>query len=320
MKDEKLQAYIDELTQRGKIKVITPASKGNIPVLAASGLSLAEAWENSLLALYANGGSIRTQYDKKDSKGEFIDPPSLDCSMTMVIEAPLSEPMIHRCFPGGLDALEEYRQEICDGIKDHWIRDKNNPDDKRWEYTYHERLFAYKVPGVKEPINQIEKLIVMLTTYPETRRAQAITWQPWEDLGIGDPACLQSLWFRMQRDEMQVMRLNTNMRFRSRDSYDAAFMNTFAFIQLIDRIRSKVESRINETVLLGRFVDESDSYHIYGSRLDDFRNRFLKRVREKSFEDRTWTMNYARPIFEEAKPVIAEKIRKQDSQNLQHKK
>ena len=119
---------------------------------------------------------------------------------------------------------------------------------------------------------------------------------------------------------MQVMRLNTNMRFRSRDSYDAAFMNTFAFIQLIDRIRSKVESRINETVLLGRFVDESDSYHIYGSRLDDFRNRFLKRVREKSFEDRTWTMNYARPIFEEAKSVIAEKIRKQDSQNLQHKK
>ena len=36
---------------------------------------------------------------------------------------PSSEPMIHRDFPGGFDDLQEYVMEVCDGIKDHCVRD-----------------------------------------------------------------------------------------------------------------------------------------------------------------------------------------------------
>jgi hypothetical protein len=35
-------------------------------------------------------------------------------------------------------------------------------------------------------------------------------------------------------------------------------------------------------------VDIADSYHIYGSDHKEFRDRFLKSVNERSFEQRTW--------------------------------
>lgn len=51
----------------------------------------------------------------------------------------MSEPRIHRAFPGGIVELEAYRQEVVEGIHDHWV----NPAEGKWEYTYHERLTAY---------------------------------------------------------------------------------------------------------------------------------------------------------------------------------
>jgi hypothetical protein len=35
-------------------------------------------------------------------------------------------------------------------------------------------------------------------------------------------------------------------------------------------------------------------------------------LRERSFEDRTWTREFAQPFFDEAKPVIAAKVAAQD--------
>ena len=61
---------------------------GNIPVLTVEGDGLAEAWENSLVSVYQNGCEIKTEYDKPD------DPESRDCSMTVVVRSPLTEPMI----------------------------------------------------------------------------------------------------------------------------------------------------------------------------------------------------------------------------------
>jgi thymidylate synthase len=222
--------------------------------------------------------------------------------------------MIHRAFPGGLDALEEYRQEVLDGIKDHWCRDPNDPADQRWEYTYHQRLFAYSVPGLDRTFNQMEQVVAGLKQNPHSRRQQAITWKVWEDQGIHDPACLQSLWFRVLPDEDGVYTLNLNVRFRSRDAYDAAFMNCFALVLLMERVAAQLAEASGREVRLGRYVDESDSYHIYGHRLADFQARFLKQVQARSFEDRTWTLEFAEPMFEEARPGIAEKIRRHDAE------
>ena len=155
---------------------------GGIPVLHVEGDCIARAWENSLLELYHKGCDIKTQYDKPD------DPPSKDATMIITIADPLKEPMIHKDFPGGPEDLQEYVMEVCEGIKDHLVRDPNDPEDTRWEYTYHSRIFAYDVPN-EETFDQIEIMCQKLAKTPYTRRAQAITWKVWEDNTCYDPAC-----------------------------------------------------------------------------------------------------------------------------------
>lgn len=303
-----MAAIADEKSAAGAINVLVPDGDGQIPVLCAKGRCIPEAWENSLIALFAWGTLLETQYDKPG------DPPSRDCTMTMIIENPLGEPMIHRSFPGSLEDLEEYRQEVVEGIKNHWIRNPDDPEDNRWEYTYNERMTAYKVPGIEKPVDQFEGMAHALAESPITRRAQMVSWQCWKDLGAYDPACWQSLWGRIMRNDDGVAHLNLNMRFRSRDAYKAAFMNDFAFIDLSRKLANRVSELRGEEIRLGRFIDQSDSYHIYGSYFEEFFNGFIKLLFARSeFEDRTWTSNFAAPFFEEAQPLIKRKIAEQDS-------
>ena len=93
-----------------------------IPVLMAEGDCIAQAWENALVLLYSSGCDIKTQYDKPD------DPPSKDATMIVTVPDPLAEPMIHRDFPGGFEELQEYVMEVCEGIKDHCVRDPERPE------------------------------------------------------------------------------------------------------------------------------------------------------------------------------------------------
>src|SRR5512136_1024166 len=152
-----------------------------IPVLHVEGDGIARTWEQSLIELHGKGCDLRTEYDKPG------DPPSKDATMVMVIADPLCEPMIHKDFPGGPVELQEYVMEVCEGIKDHLVRDPDDPKDTRWEYTYHQRLFQYAVPTVN-PFDQIEILSEKLARAPHTRRAQAISWKVWEDNDCYDPA------------------------------------------------------------------------------------------------------------------------------------
>jgi len=292
---------------------------GDIPVLMVSGPTLALAWERSLLELWEKGCDIRTDYDRRDSSGEYLDPPSKDCSMCVVVEDPLGEPMIHRCFPGGLEDLEEYREEVVEGVKDHWVRDPSDPTDTRWEYTYHGRLFSYQVPGLQEPIDQVESSILdTLSRSAHSRRAQVITWQPWVDSKFEHPPCLQSIWCRLHADETGNPRLNMNVRFRSRDAYDAAFMNMFALIHLQEKLADILSRRLGRPVKVGRYVDWSDSYHIYGRKMDEFRQLFLRQIQKRSLADRTWTRQSSMPDFERAREEVARKIRRQDENRPRH--
>jgi thymidylate synthase len=276
---------------------------GNIPVLFVEGEGLAEAWEKSVISVYKNGCDIKTEYDKKD------DPPSKDCSMTIVVKNPLAEPMIHRDFPGGFNDLQEYVLEVLDGIKDHLIRKSaDDPDDTRWEYTYHQRLFEYAIPGMNDIYDQIDMMSKKLAETPYSRRAQAITWKVWEDNFCNDPACLQSIWCRLLQDEnSDRWYLNTNIRFRSNDAYKAAFMNMFAFVQLQLKIAESISDLSGKQVILGRYVHQADSYHIYGSYFNDFKERFVKALETRSFEERTFRYVDIKILMDEAIPEILEK-------------
>ena len=270
-----------------------------IPILEARGESIARAWENSLITLYRKGCDIKTQYDQPD------DPPSKDATMLLVVDDPLAEPMIHLDFPAGFEELQEYVMEVCDGIKDHCVRDPEDPEDTRWEYTYHQRLFQYDVPDLA-PTDQIEQICRKLSQAPYSRRAQAITWKVWEDNTCYDPACLQSIWCRITEDDDQSV-LNMNVRFRSNDAYKAAFMNIFALVQLQHRIAQRIENLSGIAVHLGRYCHLADSYHVYGNNLREFESRFLQALEKRTFEGRTMRYADVRNIMEQARPGILEK-------------
>ncbi len=318
--DKVLKEKYYALEKQGRIGEIGNFIGGDIPVLYSSGENLAEAWENSMIALWNKGISIRTQYDQKDSKGNFVYPPSIDSSMTMVVENPNSEPKIHKCFPAGLDTLEEYRQEVVDGLKNHWVRNPEDPNDNRWDYTYNQRLENYNIPGIEKPINQLEEVAQKLAKSPITRRANMITWQPWEDNNIGDPPCLQSLWGRIFEDEKGNEKLNMNIRFRSRDGYKAAFMNTFAFIDYANNLAKRISELRGKEVSLGRFVDQSDSFHIYGNDIEDFyqfANALVKRdfYSKNDSKSRTYRSDSSdvQEAFKYARLEIPKKIAEYDS-------
>ncbi len=270
-----------------------------IPVLSVEGDCIARAWELSLIELHQKGCELKTEYDKPE------DPPSKDATMFITIADPLKEPMIHKDFPGGPLELQEYVMEVCEGIKDHLVRNPEDPKDTRWEYTYHQRLFQYSVPSLK-PWDQIETLCRKLAKTPHTRRAQAITWKVWEDNDCYDPACMQSIWCRILEQGGESV-LSMNVRFRSNDAYKAAFMNIFALVQLQQRIAMRISELTDRAVAIGRYVHMVDSYHIYGSYFREFEGRFLGALQKRSFEQRTLRYADVRDMMEEARPAILEK-------------
>ena len=273
-----------------------------IPVLHVEADCIARGWENSLLELHRNGCTIRTQYDKPG------DPPSKDCTMILTISEPLHEPMIHKDFPGGPEELQEYVMEVCEGIKDHLVRNPEDPADTRWEYTYHRRLFVYDVPGFK-PFDQIETMCRKLAEVPHTRRAQAITWKVWEDNVCFDPPCLQNLWARLSEENNEWV-LSLNARFRSNDAYKAAFMNIFALVQLQKKMAERISAIADRPIKVGRYCHIADSYHLYGSTFKEFEGRFLGALNKRTFEQRTMRYEAVRDMMEQARAAILDKAKR----------
>jgi thymidylate synthase len=232
------------------------------------------AWEKAVLACWAGGERFPTEYDKPG------DPNSRDVSALIHVTKAFEEPRIHRAFPGGLDDLEKYRSEVLYGVHDHWI----DPAAGKWEYTYHERLRAYRVPG-GDVYDQIDGVIRKLKAVPYTRRAQAVTWQVWNDMNIDDPACLQRMWFRISGGKLHM-----NIHIRSNDAFKAAFMNMYAFTELQREVAAAVG------VEPGEYMHIADSFHIYGSYFQEFEG-FLKTVAERDVKDRVFTTAFARDFF-----------------------
>jgi len=287
----------------------------NIPVITVSGKSLAETYEKALINLYEKGTRFKTQYDKPG------DPLSIDCTMNMTIEEPETDPMIHMAFPGGIDDLKEYVLELK-GYKNHWVKNMNDKNDTRWEYTYHGRLKDYGVwkdlvEGKSTEVgpfkvDQIESVINKLSEQPFTRQAQMITWMPNLDNECYDPPCLQSLWYRILEDEEGIYWLNCNIRFRSNDAWGASFMNMFGFIQFSKEvIAAGIAEKTGKTVKLGRLNWQADSYHIYGKDIQAAKERLFDRVDEMAFEERTMPFNdpFIREMYENAEPVVIQKIK-----------
>jgi len=278
-------------------------ANGDIPVLFVSGENLPDAWEKAVLAVYDNGVRIRTEYDKPG------DPPSLDATVTVEVRRPMDEPRIHKNFPGGPTELEVYRQEVVDGIHDHWI----NPAEGKWTYTYHQRLFAYRAAAARpnsdestqlRAVDQVEYMIRKLAAAPHSRRAQAVTWIPHFDPGTDDPPCLQRIWARLSPGDGGYA-LNLNTHWRSRDLYKAWFMNVFALTDLQGRIARRLAELMGVPVTCGRYVDVSDSLHIYGSYRNEDLEAEIVKMRSTPYTERAWNTSVLEFMFEEARRNLA---------------
>ncbi len=256
--------------------------------------TLPEGWEKAVVACWEQGDVIATEYDQEG------DPASRDCTAMIAVRDPMAEPRIHRAFPGGLDDLEVYRQEVVLGVHDHWV----DPDAGKWSYTYHQRLFDYDVhdaSGAEQRIDQFAHIIDKLAEAPHSRRAQAITWKVDVDPVVEDPACLQRVWFRAYGDEL---RLNVHMR--SNDAFKASFMNMWAFADLQRYVAEELSKRLGREVKVGAYTHIVDSFHIYGSYFAEFEG-FLKTLESRTFEERVWdsTEDFVQECFEEGKRRLA---------------
>lgn len=284
----------------------TIAVNTDIPVISIIANCLPEAWEKTVLAVWEKGLEIKTQYDKATV------PPSKDATVMVTITNPLSEPRIHKNFPGGPAELESYRQEVVNGIHDHWI----DPAAGKWTYTYHQRLFAYcpqqdlrnpdrSARGGFDKVDQIQYMVDCLSQASHSRRAQAITWMPTADPATDDPPCLQRIWCRLVGDAQGELSLNMNSHWRSRDLYRAWFMNVYALTDLQRIIAARISENIGQNVSVGRYVDISDSLHLYGAYLEDVAKE-VEKMRQSPFTERAWETTH--PAFEMMTNEAREKL------------
>ena len=193
-------------------------------------------------------------------------------------------------------------------MHDHWI----NPAAGKWEYTYHERLRTYAVPGAGL-FDQIAAAVAKLRSAPHSRRAQAVTWQVWNDMKVSDPPCLQRLWFRIGAGGstgLTAGRLDMTCHIRSNDAFKAAFMNMYAFTELQRMMAGELG------VAVGHYIHIADSFHIYGSYFQEFEG-FLQTVARRPVEQRLYTTEFARDSFlEGCDSLLAEPDMPEDKKTL----
>ena len=275
---------------------------GNIPVLSISGETIPQAYEKAIKEVWEKGASIRTEYDRPD------DPPSRDATVIITVENPFGQPRFHRSFADGLGGLSEYVMEVVHGAHDHWVKPREEilkgaeSTDTRWTYTYHGRLFEYEIEGAI--VNQVDYIVKKLSETGYSRRAQAITWNTKLDPPTDDPPCLQRIWGRLMEDDQGGLVFNMNTHWRSRDLFKAWFENVIALTTLMRKIAERISEETSREVRLGRYVDISDSLHIYGSYFRELEGdaergikSFFDLLESRSFEERTWNSEFVRPHF-----------------------
>jgi thymidylate synthase len=275
---------------------------GDIPVLNIVGDTIPRAYERAIKEVWEKGASIHTEYDRPE------DPPSRDATVMVTVEQPFGQPRFHRSFADGLGGLSEYVMEVVHGAHDYWIKPREEilkgteSKDTRWTYTYHRRLAEYEMED--RVIDQIDYMVKKLSLTGFSRRAQGITWNPVLDPPTDHPPCLQRIWGRLLEDESGDLIFNMNTHWRSRDLYKAWFENVIALTTLMRTIAERISEETSREVRVGRYVDISDSLHIYGSYFREIEGdeekgvkSFFERLESRSFEERTWTSDFIRPLF-----------------------
>jgi len=179
----------------------------------------------------------------------------------------IEERELHEQFP--FRHIDQY----CNAFTDRYLyRNRDAPEQERFDYTYIERLKMYNIPsmfeGMTAEVNQIDRMRHRLKESIESgissNRDQAITWYPSVDAGVNPinvskaKPCLQRIWIR----HLGWRNVEVHFDWRSRDLYTAWQANIVALTDMMNRD----VIRPNDCQIV-KIVDHSNSLHIYGSDL-----------------------------------------------------
>ena len=297
-----------------------PAAQGRIPSLHIVADSIPQAHYRAMKAVWEQGLAIRTEYDRKDESGQYIDPPSRDARVLIEVTDPFNEP---RYPPVSFCEIGTYIAEIM-GAKDHLVLPietlKAAIDGElsahQWPYTYHQRLAAH--PDLDGSIvDQIALAVDRVAQTPFTRRAVATTPVPNLDPFLTeDVPCLREVQFRCPQDSDGNLVLNVSTTWRSRDLFKAWPDNLIGLTFLFQTVAQQVEQKTGRSVRLGSYADYCFSLHIYGQ---DFKQvggdeerglaSFFDTFDEQTYLDRALTSDDARDML--VLPQMKELLSKQ---------
>ncbi len=244
------------------------SGEARIPTLHVTGDSIPQAYFRAIRAVWEHGYAMRTEYDRKNSQGEYIDPPSRDARVLIEIRDPFAQP---RFPPISFCEIGTYIAEIM-GLKDFRVVPFDQLQQAvhgelsahEWPYTYHQRLFAHPDAG-GSVVDQIEIAVDRIVTTPYTRRAVATTAVPNLDPFLKeDIPCLREVQLRCPEDDQGNLALNMNTMWRSRDLYKAWGDNVIVLTFLQQYIADEIREKSGRPVRAGSYADYSGSLHIYG--------------------------------------------------------
>lgn len=244
-----------------------------IPTLHIKAKNIPEAHYRATRAVLEQGIEIRTQYDRKDKSGEYIDPPSKEAKVLIEIENPFNQPRyprISHCEIG------KYIAEIM-GAKDHLVLpldklrialNSGKFEPTEWPYAYHQRLFSYPLQDGRT-IDQVKAALERLARDSITRRAVVSTAVPEIDCFMKEDApCLREIQFRCTEGEEGLF-FHMDTKWRSRDLFKAWPDNVIALTYLQQVLAKRLEEKIGQKVAVGSYSDYSSSLHIYGQDINE---------------------------------------------------
>lgn len=245
-----------------------PSPGGRIPTLHVVGETIPQAYYRAIKVVWEQGLAIRTEYDRRDSRGEYIDPPSRDARVLIEVGDPFAQP---RFPPISFCEIGVYIAEIM-GLKDYRVIPVERLKEalhggltaQEWPYTYHQRLFAHpELDG--SVVDQVALAVDRVARTPYTRRAVATTSVPNLDPFLKeDVPCLREIQLRCPEDDAGNLVLNMNTLWRSRDLFKAWGDNVIALTFLQSVLAGRIGEAAGRPVRVGSYADYSTSLHIYG--------------------------------------------------------
>lgn len=194
--------------------------------------TLPKAWVTVLKNLYEQGEINTTEYG---TKSRFIN--------GIMVEITNYKEEWHQKDPYcSKNRIKEYKKQFEYGYENDFA------------YTYMDRLTQYSV-NYTPSTDQIEAMrLCLLRGKYESKRIQAITWIPDEDMYAEHPPCLQRLWIYPRLNNT----VDVHIHYRSWDWFQAAESNIIVIMDMLNReVFEPARFKVNTVRLFG------DNVHYY---------------------------------------------------------